>query len=80
MLTMFNNIEETEEININMRCIEMHTIAILKMRGWTININMRCIEIRIDNKYDPCEEMININMRCIEMSINNSHLYNPPRD
>ena len=35
MLTMFNNIEETEEININMRCIEIplpHTALILYAR------------------------------------------------
>ena len=45
ILTMFNNIDEPAEININMRCIEICYKLLDNMLHQVININMRCIEI-----------------------------------
>ena len=63
------------QININMRCIEIHLHLIFYHHVLKININMRCIEINVTVGIDYLKEMININMRCIEIKQNN-HLMN----
>ena len=65
---MRNEIEKrTDEINRNMRCIEIEERYASYVEGGTINRNMRCIEMwRIFlAPYSP--GMINRNMRCIEI-------------
>ena len=38
---------KVDEININMRCIEMYDWDMNTIKQWLININMRCIEMII---------------------------------
>ena len=61
------NSEDYDEININMRCIEIfdESFVVIVVKG--ININMRCIEIANSNVTLSAQDQININMRCIEI-------------
>ena len=59
--------ENSMQININMRCIEMPPTNWISGEFVPININMRCIEIKDIQDRMFSSEWININMRCIEM-------------
>ena len=58
-----------QQINRNMRCIEIEILVDFTVETSTINRNMRCIEMTSLRRFTKNDSWINRNMRCIEISI-----------
>ena len=58
---------EQEELNSNIRCIEILLEAEHGIAGFGLNSNIRCIEIDGISAEVSKVKMLNSNIRCIEM-------------
>ena len=61
--------DEQDEINRNMRCIEISKAGTMLKFVKRINRNMRCIEMSLACAFRIGFFMINRNMRCIEINV-----------